>query len=131
MIPTALTARARRKDRDLALLHRMWGVREHLEEMLACMLSCDLHGGAMAVAAKAYTDAPDKTASAKGRIVRAISSIRLVLGWLVLLKTQMPCAARRNYPAGEAEKWLRSESFGKVCAGLAPCIEPPVVAGSV
>lgn len=58
-----LATHIRRKDRDLHLLHRMWGVADHLEEMLACMLSCDLHDGAIAAAAKAYTDAPDKTAS--------------------------------------------------------------------
>ena len=50
-----------REERSMALLHRMWGVSDHLEEMLACMQSCELHGGAMAAAARAYTDAPDKT----------------------------------------------------------------------
>ena len=50
-----------REERALPLLHRMWGVADHLEEMLVAMQSCDLHGGAMAAAARAYTDAPDKT----------------------------------------------------------------------
>jgi type IV secretion system protein VirD4 len=52
-----------RSDRALPLLQRMWGVGDHLPEMLAAMQSCHLHGGAMAAAAKAYTDAPDKTRS--------------------------------------------------------------------
>ena len=50
-----------RADRALPLLHRMWGVGDHLEEMLAAMRSCHLHGGAMAAAVRAYTEAPDKT----------------------------------------------------------------------
>lgn len=57
-----LATHIRREERTMPLLHRMWGVADHLEEMLACMQSCDLHGGAMIAAAKAYTDAPDKTA---------------------------------------------------------------------
>lgn len=51
------------EERALPLLHRMWGVADHLEEMLTAMKSCDLHGGAMAAAARAYTEAPDKTRS--------------------------------------------------------------------
>lgn len=58
-----LATHIRREDRAMPLLHRMWGVSDHLEEMLACMQSCDLHGGAMVAAAKAYTDAPEKTCS--------------------------------------------------------------------
>lgn len=50
-----------RQERSLPLLHRMWGVADHLEEMLVAMQSCGLHGGAMAAAARAYSDAPDKT----------------------------------------------------------------------
>ena len=50
-----------RSDRALPLLHRMWGVGDHLPEMLAAMKSCHLHGGVMVAAAKAYLDAPDKT----------------------------------------------------------------------
>lgn len=57
-----LATHIRREERAMSLLHRMWGVADHLEEMLACMQNCDLHGGAMIAAAKAYTDAPDKTA---------------------------------------------------------------------
>lgn len=52
-----------REKRALPLLHRMWGVADHLEEMLVAMQHCDLHGGAMAAAAKAYTDAPERTRS--------------------------------------------------------------------
>ena len=52
-----------RAERALPLLHRMWGVADHLEEMLTAMKSCDLHGGAMSAAARAYTEAPDKTRS--------------------------------------------------------------------
>lgn len=52
-----------REERFLPLVHRMWGVADHLDNMLAAMQSCDMHGGAMAAAAKAYTDAPDRTAS--------------------------------------------------------------------
>jgi type IV secretion system protein VirD4 len=58
-----LATHIRREERNLSLLHRMWGVADHLDDMLACMLNCDLHGGAMIAAAKAYTDAPDKTCS--------------------------------------------------------------------
>lgn len=50
-----------REDRSMGLLHCMWGVSDHLEEMLACMRSCDLHSGAMVAASKAYTEAPEKT----------------------------------------------------------------------
>ncbi|ETX13661.1 hypothetical protein OCH239_09380 [Roseivivax halodurans JCM 10272] len=56
-----LATHIRRPDRSLSLLHRMWGVADHLEEMLAAMRSCDLHGGAMIAGARAYADAPDKT----------------------------------------------------------------------
>jgi type IV secretion system protein VirD4 len=52
-----------RQERALPLLYRMWGVADHLEEMLVAMQCCDLHGGAMAAAAKAYSDAPDRTRS--------------------------------------------------------------------
>jgi len=52
-----------REECRLPLLHRMWGVADHLEEMLVAMQSCDLHCGAMAAAARAYTEAPDKTRS--------------------------------------------------------------------
>lgn len=50
-----------RKDRHMGLLHRMWGVADHLNEMLAVMQTCEAHGGAMMAAAKLYTDAPEKT----------------------------------------------------------------------
>lgn len=51
-----------RKDRHMGLLHRMWGVADHLNEMLAVMQTCEIHGGAMIAAANLYTEAPDKTA---------------------------------------------------------------------
>ena len=50
------------EDESLVLLHRMWGVADHLEDILACMTECRLHGGVMASGARLYTEAPDKTA---------------------------------------------------------------------
>jgi type IV secretion system protein VirD4 len=58
-----LVTHIERKDRSMGLLHRMWGVADHLHQMLACMLSCNQHEGAMIAAAKAYTDAPEKSCS--------------------------------------------------------------------
>ncbi|MCA0044654.1 type IV secretory system conjugative DNA transfer family protein [Celeribacter litoreus] len=57
-----LATHIHQEDRGLSLLYRMWGVADHLEEMLSCMMSCELHDGAMMAAAKTYVDAPDKTA---------------------------------------------------------------------
>jgi type IV secretion system protein VirD4 len=51
-----------RQDRNLGLLHRMWSVADHLNEMLAVMSTSEVHGGVMAGSAKTYIDAPEKTA---------------------------------------------------------------------
>ena len=58
-----LATHIRPKDLDLSLLYRMWGVADQLDDMLACMHSCNLHGDAMAAAAKAYTDALERPAA--------------------------------------------------------------------
>lgn len=77
-----LVTHIRREERSMSLLHRMWGVSDHLEEMLACMQNCDLHGGAMVAAAKAYTDAPDKTAGS------ILTTLRGQLGFLASQRVQ-------------------------------------------
>lgn len=66
-----LATHIRREDRCLPLLHRMWGVADHLDDMLAAMKSTDLHGGVMMAAAAAYTDAADRTASSILTTLRA------------------------------------------------------------
>ncbi|MCF7779078.1 type IV secretion system DNA-binding domain-containing protein [Sulfitobacter sp. M220] len=71
-----------RAERSMALLHRMWGVSDHLEEMLACMEACDLHGGAMAAASRAYTSAPDKTAGS------ILTTMRNHIGFLTSARSQ-------------------------------------------
>jgi type IV secretion system protein VirD4 len=71
-----------RKERSMALLHRMWGVSDHLEEMLACMRSCDLHGGAMVAASRAYTEAPEKTAGS------ILTTLRGQIGFLASQRAQ-------------------------------------------
>ncbi|MCO8146701.1 type IV secretory system conjugative DNA transfer family protein [Rhodovulum tesquicola] len=57
-----LATHIEREQRTLSLLHRMWGVADRLDEMLSAMSVCGFHGGAMKAAARAYLDAPDKTA---------------------------------------------------------------------
>lgn len=71
-----------REQRSVSLLHRMWGIADHLEEMLACMKSCHLHNGAMAAAAKAYIDAPDKTSGS------ILTTIRNHIGFLSSVRAQ-------------------------------------------
>lgn len=77
-----LATHIKRKDRTISLLHRMWGVADHLDEMLACMNSCDLHQGAMAAAAKTYIDAPDKTAGS------ILTTLRNHIGFLSSQRAQ-------------------------------------------
>lgn len=77
-----LATHIKRKDRTISLLHRMWGVADHLDEMLACMKSCDLHQGAMAAAARTYIDAPDKTAGS------ILTTVRSHIGFLSSQRAQ-------------------------------------------
>ncbi len=77
-----LATHIRREERSMTLLHRMWGIADHLEEMLGCMRSCELHGGAMAAAANAYTSAPDKTSGS------ILTTLRGHIGFLASSRTQ-------------------------------------------
>lgn len=57
-----LVSHVARAECNLGLLHRMWGVADHLDEMLAAMSMAVGYEGAIISGAKAYLDAPDKTA---------------------------------------------------------------------